>query len=116
MIFVFYDKVYEFKVKLFGIIEGDEIEQVSFIFCKEEDEVEGGKKIDVMKYFGKIILDVIGIVGFSYDFKVLFEFCNELLEVYFKMFQVGMDVNFWDFLRGVIFFVNKFVSCECCCV
>lgn len=107
MIPVFYDKAYELKAKLLGIIEGDETEQASPTPCKEEDEVEGGKKIDVMKYLGKTTLDVIGIVGFSYDFKALSEPRNELSEAYSKMFQAGMDANFWDFLRGAIPLVNK---------
>lgn len=112
MIPVFYDKAYELKAKLLGIIEGDETEQASPTPCKEEDEVEGGKKIDVMKYLGKTTLDVIGIVGFSYDFKALSEPRNELSEAYSKMFQAGMDANFWDFLRGAIPLVNKLVSRE----
>lgn len=110
MIPIFYDKAYELKAKLLGIISDDETEQASPTPCIKEDEVEGGKKIDVMKYLGKTTLDVIGIVGFSYDFKALSEPHNELSEAYSKMFQASMDANFWDFLRGAIPLVNKLVS------
>ncbi|KIR63999.1 cytochrome P450 [Cryptococcus bacillisporus CA1873] len=107
MVPIFYDKAYELKTKLLGIISDDETEQASPTPCIKEDEVEGGKKIDVMKYLGKTTLDVIGIVGFSYDFKALSEPHNELSEAYSKMFQASMDANFWDFLRGAIPLVNK---------
>lgn len=107
MVPIFYDKAYELKAKLLGIISDDETEQASSTPCIKEDEVEGGKKIDVMKYLGKTTLDVIGIVGFNYDFKALSEPHNELSEAYSKMFQASMDPDIWDFLRAVIPLVKK---------
>ncbi|WVQ81330.1 hypothetical protein IAT38_003453 [Cryptococcus sp. DSM 104549] len=93
MVPIFYDKAYELREKLLGLVEGALDEAASPTPAVDVDIVEGGKKIDVLKYLGKTTLDVIGIAGFNYDFKSLSTEQNELSDAYSKMFTVGTDVG-----------------------
>ncbi|WWC98172.1 hypothetical protein V866_005063 [Kwoniella sp. B9012] len=96
MIPIFYDKAYELKEKFINLIENTENTEgdaASPTPPKEEDVVQGTRKIDVMSWLGKCTLDVIGLAGFNYDFKALEDPHNELAEAYRKMFSAGMEVT-----------------------
>ncbi|WVQ86034.1 hypothetical protein IAT38_008202 [Cryptococcus sp. DSM 104549] len=91
MVPVFYDKAYELREKLLALVEGDWEEEASPTPEKKEDKVPGGRKVDVLKYLGNASLDIIGIAGFSYDFKSLSEQDNELSKAYREMFAAGSE-------------------------
>ncbi|WVQ72763.1 hypothetical protein IAR50_002323 [Cryptococcus sp. DSM 104548] len=105
---VFYDKAYELKDKLANMIEGEDLEICCPTPTKPGDEVEGGKKIDVMRYLAKTTLDVIGLAGFSYDFNSLSESKNELADAFGSMFAAGAEIGFVGFLQ-VVFPVLKWI-------
>nr|XP_031861425.1 uncharacterized protein CI109_003029 [Kwoniella shandongensis]KAA5528497.1 hypothetical protein CI109_003029 [Kwoniella shandongensis] len=106
MVPIFFDKAEELREKLLSLIEDDsqEGEAASLSPPVEEDKVEGGRKIDVLKWLGKTTLDVIGIAGFNYDFKALSDPNNELATAYTKMFTAGMDIT----LLGILQFLFPF--------
>ncbi|ORY33012.1 putative cytochrome P450 [Naematelia encephala] len=94
MVPIFYDKAYELRDKLQAIIDGDSNVLPSPTPAREGDEeVKGGKKIDVMQFLGQATLDVIGVAGFDYDFKALSEPKNELAEAYRQMFTSGQSIT-----------------------
>lgn len=94
MVPIFYDKAYELRDKILGLVENEqEGEVVSPTEAVEMDQVVGAKKIDVMKYLAQATLDVIGVAGFDYDFKALSEKDNVLAGAYRDMFSVGMSLT-----------------------
>jgi len=101
MVPIFYDKAYELKDKLQGMIDDATIE-ASPTPAVEIDIVKGGRKIDVMRYLGQTTLDVIGIAGFNYDFKSLSQPKNELAEAYRDMFQAGQSFDFIAVLQAFV--------------
>ncbi|KAK8844135.1 hypothetical protein IAR55_006929 [Kwoniella newhampshirensis] len=108
MVPTFFDKAVELKEKLLTLIEDENEtgELASPSPALETDKVEGGKKIDVLKWLGKTTLDVIGIAGFSYDFKALTEPNNELANAYNKMFTAGMEVGLFQILQFLVPFLR----------
>lgn len=106
---IFFDKSYELKEKLQAMITDETIE-ASPTPAKPEDKVEGGRKIDVMRYLGQTTLDVIGIAGFNYDFKSLSSEDNELAEAYRKMFSRTQAVTKMAIAQALIPGLNWIVS------
>jgi cytochrome P450 len=98
---IFYDKSYELKEKLLALIADESIEAAPTP-AKPEDKVQGGKKIDVMRYLGQTTLDVIGIAGFAYDFKSLSTEDNELAEAYRKMFSQTQSITKLGIAQAII--------------
>ncbi|RXK38459.1 hypothetical protein M231_04224 [Tremella mesenterica] len=92
MLPIFYDSAYELRDKLQGLIE-DPNAMASPTPAKEEDKVEGGKKVDVMKYLGQATIDVIGKAGFDYDFQALKAPTNELADAYRSLFSTSMTIT-----------------------
>lgn len=98
---VFFDKAYELKEKLLALIADKETD-ASPTPAEPEDRVEGGKKIDVMRYLGQATLDVIGVCGFGYDFKSLSSEDNELAEAYRKMFSITGSMTKFAIAQAII--------------
>ncbi|WVQ81299.1 hypothetical protein IAT38_003422 [Cryptococcus sp. DSM 104549] len=88
---IFFDKAYELRERLLALIEDDPRGEASATPHRPEDTVEGGRKIDVMRFLGKTTLDVIGLAGFDYDFKALSSSGNELADAYRRMVNVRTD-------------------------
>nr|ODN90460.1 hypothetical protein L203_01569 [Cryptococcus depauperatus CBS 7841] len=95
----FYDKADELKDKLVDIVNGVEYEKPAPTPQKPEDIVNGGCKIDVLRYLSRATLDLIGVCGFDYDFKALSERGNQLSQAYVQMFQEGLMENYGAVLR-----------------
>lgn len=102
MVPIFFDKGYELRDKLLSMIEDDSAGNASPTPPKPEDRVEGGRKIDVMKFLGQATLDVIGLAGFNYDFHALSQPKNELAEAYREMFSAGMNITFMAIVQALV--------------
>lgn len=107
---VFYDKAEELREKLLGLIEDDSEGIASPTPAVKEDTVAGGRKIDVMRFLGMCTLDVIGVAGFSYDFKALSQPKNELAEAFSKMFSAGQQFNAVAIMQAFVPGMGKIVS------
>ena len=105
MLPIFFDKAYELRDKLSGMIEDENI-CASSTPPKEVNIVAGGRKIDMLKYLGQTTLDIIGLAGFDYDFHSLSQAKNELAEAYSAMFNVGQSVDIVTILQAIIPFAN----------
>ena len=101
MVPIFYDKAEELRDKIIALIDDDTAE-TSPTPAAEGDRVQGGKKMDVMKYLGQATLDVIGVAGFDYDFKALSEPKNVLAEAYREMFSVGQSITFMAVVQALV--------------
>lgn len=65
---IFLDKAWELERKISSFFEAEEGKYFSSNPPKPEDRVPGTRKVDVLKYFGEMTLDVIGVAGFDYNF------------------------------------------------
>ncbi|WVQ81300.1 hypothetical protein IAT38_003423 [Cryptococcus sp. DSM 104549] len=106
MVPIFFDKAYELRERLLGVIENDYLMEASPTPPREEDKAPGGRKVDMLKWTGKATLDIIGLAGFDYDFKALSESSNELAEAYGQMFEVGMGISAITVVQSMIPFLR----------
>jgi hypothetical protein len=72
MVPAMFDKAAELDALLSRLVCEDELESyASRIPPKDEDRVEGKRKIDMLGFMGRMTTDVIGLVFFGHDFKSL---------------------------------------------
>ncbi|ODN76875.1 hypothetical protein L202_05462 [Cryptococcus amylolentus CBS 6039] len=108
---IFFDKAYELKIRLLGLIDDDAESQASPTPPLEQDKQPNGRKIDMLKWTGKATLDVIGLAGFDYDFQTLEGGENELAEAYREMFEIGMGMSAMSVIQG-LFPALRFIPTE----
>ncbi|TYJ59084.1 hypothetical protein B9479_000073 [Cryptococcus floricola] len=111
MVPIFFDKAYELKGRLLGLVDDDEESQASPTPPKGQDKQPNGRKIDMLKWTGKATLDVIGLAGFDYDFQTLEGGENELANAYREMFEIGMGISAMSVIQG-LFPALRFIPTE----
>lgn len=105
----FFDKAEELKMKFLGLIEDDFDDVASPTPTKEGDEVEGGRKIDVMLFVGQCTIDIIGLTGFGYDMQAMRQ-PNELAEAFNETFRAGQIVDAVTIAQALIPGASRLVS------
>ncbi len=120
MVPIFFDKAYELRDKMATMIDDHSI-TASPTPPKEGTDLQGGRKIDVLRYLGQATLDVIGLAGFDYDFASLSHEDNELAEAFRVMLTTGQDISgfailqaFVPILQGLVSIVTAYSSRNIC--
>jgi hypothetical protein len=107
---VFYDKAHELRDVLMALL--DDPTGAAPTPAQPCDVVQGGRKVDVMKFLGMCTIDVIGLAGFNYDFHALSEPKNELAEAFRAMFGAGQATTPLTIIQALVPYADRIVSCR----
>lgn len=102
---VFFDKAEELKDVLLALL--DDPTGAAPTPAQPCDVVQGGRKVDVMKFLGMCTIDVIGLAGFNYDFHALSEPKNELAEAFRNMFTAGQSTTPLSLIQALVPYADR---------